>query len=36
MMSRVQIRDEDVYISHSGNTLMKGMSPIIFPTARDK
>ena len=33
---RIQILDETVYISHSANTLGKGMNPIILPLARGK
>ena len=34
--TRVQILDEDDYISHSTNTLGKGMNPIILPPAMGK
>ena len=33
---RVQILDETDYISHSTNTLGKGMNPIILPPAMGK
>ena len=33
---RVQILDETEWISHSTNTLGKGMNPIILPTAMGK
>ena len=35
-MIRVQILDETDCISHSTNTLGKGMNPIIFPPAMGK
>ena len=35
-MSRVQIRDLAVFISHSANTFRKGMHPIILPPAMGK
>ena len=35
-LSRVQILDETDYISHSTNTLGKGMNPIILPPAMGK
>ena len=35
-VTRVQILDETDYISHSTNTLGKGMNPIILPPAMDK
>ena len=35
-MNCVQILDEPIYISHSTDTLGKGMNPIIFPPAMDK
>ena len=34
--TRVQILDEADYISHSTNTLGKGMNPIILPPAMGK
>ena len=34
--TRVQILDETDCISHSTNTLGKGMNPIILPPAMDK
>ncbi len=34
--TRVQILDETDYISHSTNTLGKGMNPIILPPAMGK
>ena len=34
--TRVQIRDETNYISHSTNTLGEGMNPIILPPAMGK
>ncbi len=34
--SRVQILDEPDYISHSTNTLAKGMNPNILPPAMGK
>ena len=34
--TRVQILDETCCISHSTNTLGKGMNPIIFPPAMGK
>ena len=34
--TRVQILDEADCISHSTNTLGKGMNPIILPPAMDK
>ena len=34
--TRVQILDETAYISHSTNTLRKGMNPIILPPAMGK
>ena len=34
--TRVQIQDEADYISHSANTLGKGMNPIILPPAMGK
>ena len=36
MMTRVQILDETDCISHSTNTLGKGMNPIILPPAIGK
>ena len=36
MATRVQILDETDCISHSTNTLGKGMNPIIFPLAMGK
>ena len=36
MVTRVQILDETDCISHSTNTLGKGMNPIIFPPAMSK
>ena len=36
MAIRVQILDEAVCISHSANTLGKGMNQTILPPARDK
>ena len=36
MTTRVQILDETDYISHSTDTLGKGMNPIILPPAMDK
>ena len=35
-VTRVQIRDESVYILHSANTLGKDMNTIILPSAIDK
>ena len=35
-VTRVQILDEIDYISHSTNTLGKGMNPIILPPAMGK
>ena len=35
-VTRVQILDETDYISHSTNTLGKGMNPIILPPAMGK
>ena len=35
-MTQVQILDEVVYISHSANTVGKGMNPIILLPAMDK
>ena len=35
-VTRVQILDEAVNISHNGNTLGKSMNPIIFPTVKGK
>ena len=32
-VSRVQIEDEVVYISHIANIIRKGMNPIILPEA---
>ena len=34
--TRVQILDENDYISHSTNTIGKGMNPIILPPAKGK
>ena len=34
--TQVQILDETDCISHSTNTLGKGMNPIILPSAMDK
>ena len=34
--TRIQILDEADYISHSTNTLGKGMNPIILPPAMGK
>ena len=34
--SQIQILDEADYISHSTNTLGKGMNPIILPPAMGK
>ena len=36
MMNRVQIPDKVVCISHSANTLWKGMNPVILPPAMGK
>ena len=36
MATRVQILDETDCISHSNNTLGKGMNPIILPPAMGK
>ena len=36
MVTQVQILDEANYISHSTNTLGKGMNPIILPPAMGK
>ena len=36
VVTRVQILDETDYISHSTNTLGKGMNPIILPPAMGK
>ena len=35
-VTRVQILDQTNYISHSTNTIGKGMNPIIFPPAIGK
>ena len=36
MPTRVQILDEEVYISHSINTLEKNMNPTILPLPKGK
>ena len=35
-VTRVQILEETDYISHSANTIGKGMNPIILPPAMGK